>query len=290
MTSVNEWWTPFDTIDAKHKRRKTKDEFINWTTVAWKEHYGEASLIGEFLFLFADNDMSGELTHEENYLTFAFFKYFDSLPPFSFSKTANPKWSPGLASCNLFKNDTQRAVLIQKFTNKVDKNGDGSLSAKELSVFGPNLFSKCYDNYMYQETGREYCYLIYEARKSDQDKNNQIYGQEMCAFWKAVADALAYRIEYLKENSMRLEEELNISYEEFSKNYPELFSMTKDEFIDWLNNEVDKVDEDYDNKLLGEFYFIFLDEDMSGVLDSYEESYFVFANCKTKYTNIMFLR
>ena len=29
MTSVNEWWTPFDTIDAKHKRRKTKDKFIN---------------------------------------------------------------------------------------------------------------------------------------------------------------------------------------------------------------------------------------------------------------------
>merc|ERR1711893_311497 len=49
-----------------------------------------------------------------------------------------------LASCDIFKNDTQRAALIQNFSdNHIDQNGDGSLSAREFSD------SVVFDNFGY---------------------------------------------------------------------------------------------------------------------------------------------
>merc|ERR1711893_45391 len=89
-----------------------------------------------------------------------------------------------LASCDIFKNDTQRAALLQNFSdNRIDKNGDGSLSAWELSdsIFD---YGYCYGDYT--ETGREHCELNYRTRKYDQDKNDEISGQELCGFWKAM--------------------------------------------------------------------------------------------------------
>ena len=58
-----------------------KDEFIEWITRVWKaeEQDGEGSLIGEMIFLFLDDDMSGELTVEESCVFFFSKFFFDSI-------------------------------------------------------------------------------------------------------------------------------------------------------------------------------------------------------------------
>ena len=76
--------------------------------------------------------------------------------------------------------------MIQVFSDKIDKNGDRSLSAKELSVLPFETYSYCYDNY--RKTGWEYCKLAYGAWDYDQDENNEIFGVEMCDFWKDLVD------------------------------------------------------------------------------------------------------
>ena len=260
-----------------------KDEFIDWIKVVWREE-GDASLIGEFLFLFLDDDMSGELTDEENYLTFVISKYqIRSLPPYLFSKTAKPKWPTienrnfTLASCDTFKNDTQRATLIQEISDKADKNNDGYLSAKELTVFDfaylnlDNRYSTCYDNY--RNTGWEYCKLYSHVRQYDLDENHEISGDEMCGFWKFVVDDIKEEVERVSLESLKSLTESD-AYEEFSKNHSE--PMTKEKFVSLIKNEW-KGDEKGNFNLMGELLFMVVDEDMSGVVDTYEENYVVFA-------------
>ena len=178
------------------------------------------------------------------------------------------------ASCDIFKNDTQRAVLLQDLSIKFDKNGDGSLSAKEFDALD-SLHSKCYDNY--QNTGKEYCKWKSTVRYYDQDQNNEISGQEICGFWKFIADDFDERFnEWWRRKD--LDNIHNVfAYEGFSKDHPELISMTKDKFIDWIKTDLHLEEKTKgDIGLQGDLLFIFLDEDMSGVLDSYEENVFVY--------------
>ena len=95
----------------------------------------------------------------------------------------------------------------------------------------------------------------------------------------------------LKLDAIYIEKNSKFTYDEFSKNHPELVSMNKEKAIDWLKNEyqnaMHRIGEDTtteSSSLFGEFLFIFLDKDMSGVLDSYEENYLVFA-CVTRLLN-----
>ena len=288
---LREWALFTQRGDARRREREMLgEELTEWDMLGEIEI--ETRLTGEFLFLLADDDMSGELTHDENYVTFTLFKKLNSLPPFQFSKTANPKWLGigeklplGLASCDTFKNDTKRVALLQDFSDKIDKNGDGSLSAKELTIlpyaqYYPRKYGFCFDNYA--ETGWEYCKLGYGARRYDQDRNNEIFGEELCDFWKAVMDDFDQKFNYIRQ--VAIDDEKRFTYDEFSKNHPELISMNKEKAVDWLKNEYEKemkeINEDVTTEtssLIAEFLFIFLDKDMSGVLDSYEENYLVFA-------------
>ena len=180
----------------------------------------------------------------------------------------------GLAACDTFKNETQLAVFFQNWSNKLDTNGDGSLSAMEFDKAYVTPFTKCYDNY--QKTGTDYCEFRNNATNYDHDKNNEISGQEMCGFWKLIADAFGMMFEYSRKKAINNEKNTRLAYEEFSKNHPELISMTKDKFIGWIKAEVDDETEEDEIDFMGELLFMFLDEDMSGVLESYEENILVF--------------